>query len=73
MSDPTLGGNQQQQPRPALGLMPAGTGPGAVCTWARIAAMEAGAVVDLGAYWTEPASSFLCPGEEEREEGGGRG
>ncbi|PNW84881.1 hypothetical protein CHLRE_03g162250v5 [Chlamydomonas reinhardtii] len=67
MSDPTLGGNQQQQPRPALGLMPAGTGPGAVCTWARIAAMEAGAVVDLGAYWTEPASSFLCPGSSLKE------
>ncbi|KAG2440363.1 hypothetical protein HXX76_004468 [Chlamydomonas incerta] len=70
MSDPTLGGQQQQQQqqqRPALGLVPAGTGPGAVCTWARIAALEAEAVVDLGAYWTEPASSFLCPGSALKE------
>ncbi|KXZ56418.1 hypothetical protein GPECTOR_1g372 [Gonium pectorale] len=40
-----------------------GSGVGSsICTWARITAMEAEAVVDLGEYWSEPASSFLCPG-----------
>ncbi|GIL72582.1 hypothetical protein Vretifemale_2910 [Volvox reticuliferus] len=36
--------------------------PGSVCTWARIVGLQAETVVDLGEYWTEPASSFLCQG-----------
>ncbi len=33
-----------------------------VCTWARVVSLEAEELVDLGEYWQEPASSFLCPG-----------
>ncbi|GLC35970.1 hypothetical protein PLESTF_001245000 [Pleodorina starrii] len=46
----------------SLELARVGGGAGSVCTWSRIGGMEAEAVVDLGEYWTEPASSFLCQG-----------
>ncbi|KAG2499206.1 hypothetical protein HYH03_002787 [Edaphochlamys debaryana] len=39
-----------------------GLGPGAVCTWARIASLEPRSVVDMQDHWVEPTSSFLCPG-----------